>query len=446
MLQRKGPTFWYAAATLEKESPMYYEYWNLNRPPFDNVPDPSMYVDSHASVENAIAETIFAIEEGNECIAVIVGDVGLGKTLSLRMIIDSLDHEKYRIAFVTNPDMSFVQLLREILGQLTGRQCEIRKKVDLLETFNRLLFTTLDEGKKILIVIDEANAMSPANLESLRLLTNMQEDNRNLFTIVLAGQIELAMRLEHPKRANLFQRIGTYNKLDKIESEDLTRNYVETRLKLAGSGQAKIFTDGAIGLIWAYSEFGIPRLINKICKLSLKAGETNGLRQIEGDVVRQVGERFQRLSGPMIQKRRPRPRVPESCQERTYDSRDRVMAPDASDRPDGLETFATHVRVKTSQKLGLPEPNPEPIESASNGSVDIRINGLAISVDIPEHVFLNGQSYSEEYRVKLAGVLAAQTMEKYPQLTASHGTDPVTVWHEIRDVVLGALAQQKKVV
>src|SRR5512146_2100944 len=115
---------------------MYYEYWGLKKPPFDNVPDPTMYVESHASVENTIAETLFAIEEGNECIAVIVGDVGLGKTLSLRLILDSLAPEKYRVAFITNPDMSFIQLLREIVGQLTGSQCEIRSKMALLETFN----------------------------------------------------------------------------------------------------------------------------------------------------------------------------------------------------------------------------------------------------------------------------------------------------------------------
>ena len=70
---------------------MYYEYWGLKKPAFDNVPDPSMYVDCHASMENAIAETLFAIEEGDECIAVVVGDVGLGKTMSIRMIIDSLN-------------------------------------------------------------------------------------------------------------------------------------------------------------------------------------------------------------------------------------------------------------------------------------------------------------------------------------------------------------------
>ncbi|MGD0234743.1 MAG: AAA family ATPase, partial [Syntrophorhabdales bacterium] len=237
---------------------MYYEYWGLKKPPFDNVPDPSMYVESHASVENTIAETLFAIEEGNECIAVIVGDVGLGKTLSLRLILDNLSQDKYKVAFITNPDMSFVQLMREIVGQLTGHPCETQKRIDLLETFNKIIFQTADEGKKVLLFIDEANALPPGNLESLRLLTNMQEDHRNLFTIVLAGQIELARRLEHPRRANLFQRIGTYCRIDKIQSPDLIKDYVETRLRLAG-GSKEIFTDEAIDILWEYSDHGVPR-------------------------------------------------------------------------------------------------------------------------------------------------------------------------------------------
>jgi general secretion pathway protein A len=286
---------------------MYYEYWGIKKPPFDNVPDPTMYTDSHSSMENAIAETLFAIEEGNECISVIVGDVGLGKTLSLRIIIDSLEQEKYKIALVTNPDMSFIDLLREIIGQLTGKQCLERRKINLLEIFNKLLFETIDEGKKVLIFIDEANAMSPANLESLRLLTNMQDDQRNLFTIVLAGQLELARRLEHPKRANLLQRIGTFSRIDKIETEDLLKAYVQTRLKLAGTTR-DIFTDDAYGFLYEYSDHGVPRLINKICKLSLKAGETNEFNQISGEVIYQIGERFRNLAGPAVQKRKPRKR------------------------------------------------------------------------------------------------------------------------------------------
>ena len=280
---------------------MYTDYWNLTKPPFDNVPDSSMYVDCHESMENVISETIFAIKEGNECFAVIFGDVGLGKTLSLRVIIDSLEPEKYKVALITNPALSFIQLLREIIGQITGKQCEEKKKVDLLEIFNRLLFETNDQGQKIVIVIDESNVLTFANLDDLRLLTNMQDDERNLFTLILAGQIELAEKLEHPKMANLFQRIGTYGHIEKLPSEEALKTYVETRLKLAGS-QRKIFTDDAIPIIWEFSEYGTPRLANKICKLCLKAGETNEFQVISGEVVAQIADRFKKISKPSLQK------------------------------------------------------------------------------------------------------------------------------------------------
>jgi len=282
---------------------MYCEYWNLNKPPFDNVPDSSMYVDCHESMEDVISETIFAIKEGNECFAVIVGDVGLGKTLSLRIIIDSLEPEKYKVALITNPALSFIQLLREIIGQITGAQCQETKKVDLLEIFNRLLFETNDQGKKIVIVIDESNVLSSGNLDDLRLLTNMQDDDRNLFTLILAGQMELAQKLENPKRANLFQRIGTYCHIEKLPSEAAVKTYIKSRLKLAGN-QKQIFADDAIPVIWEFSEHGVPRLINKICKLCLKAGETNEFKIITGEVASQIADRFQKLSNAASQKRK----------------------------------------------------------------------------------------------------------------------------------------------
>ena len=282
----------------------YYEYWGLFRPPFDNVPDPTMYVDCHASMENAVAETLFAIEEGDECISVIVGDVGLGKTLTIRLIIDLLEQEKYKIALITNPGITFIQVLQEIIGQLQGKQCEEKRKVNLLETFNKLLFSTLEEGKKILIFIDECNAITSENLENLRLLTNMQGDGRNLFTMVLAGQIEFAKRLEHPSRANLFQRVGTYCKITRFESVSVVKKYVESRLKLSGATK-QIFTDDAFDKIWENSDGGVPRLINKLCKLCLKAGETNGFSSIAGEVVDQIGSRFNKMTRPNVQRRLP---------------------------------------------------------------------------------------------------------------------------------------------
>lgn len=287
---------------------MYCEYWNLHKAPFDNVPDPSMYAECHVTMENVISETIFAIKEGNECFAVIIGDVGMGKTLSLRIIMDALEPYKYKVVLITNPGISFSQLLREIISQVTGKQCDLKNKYTLLEIFNRLLFETVDAGLKIVIFIDEANAISPANLEHLRLLTNMQDDQHNMFTLILAGQTELAQRLEHPKRANLFQRIGTYGRIDKLPTESALKTYIETRLRLAG-GRRKIFTDDCIPVIWNYSENGIPRLINKICKLCLKSGETNEFRTITPDIVEQIAERFQKLSQTAYQKRKPRGRL-----------------------------------------------------------------------------------------------------------------------------------------
>ena len=416
---------------------MYFDYWGLKKPPFDNVPDPSMYVASHSSVENTIAETLFAIEEGNECIAVIVGDVGLGKTMSLRMVIDSLEPSKFKIAFITNPDIPFIQLLREIIGQLTGQQCEEKRKVDLLEIFNKLLFQTADEGKKVLIFIDEANAMSPANLESLRLLTNMQDDSRNLFTIVLAGQIELARRLEHPRRANLFQRIGTYCNIERIESEELVRNYVETRLALAGATK-KIFTDDAINAIWIYSENGVPRLINKICKLSMKAGETNSLQVIEGDIVRQISERFQKLTGPAMPQRKPRMRFTE---EAIIDEPEETIEREERTEPVNEEQKVVVLHEKFVQQEPQPPPDAVPSEPMVENE-EVSIGKYGINVSIPPHIMEQAQSFTEEHRSKLAGVLAAQTMQKHPQLTVSVDIDPVTIWSDIRECILLKLRQE----
>lgn len=435
-----------------KRGIMYYQYWGMNKPPFDNVPDPSMYVESHSSVETAVAETVFAIEEGNECIAVIVGDVGSGKTLSLRLILDSIDQNKYRIALVTNPDMSFVELLREIIGQLTGEECETKKKLELLEIFNKLLFEAADVGKKVVIMIDEANAMSGPNLESLRLLTNMQDDERNLFTMVLAGQMELAKRLEHPRRANLYQRIGTYNRIQKIESIDKLKDYVQTRVFLAGGKQA-LFSDDAITALWEYSEHGVPRLVNKLCKLCLKAGETNGLHTIDGRLVNQVGARFQRLPST----RQPSDAMPQEA------------APQiAAERPAAPKTAIPHLEVVEEKKqpeqifrhvapLQQPaqQPPQTPVSQAvgqteekegetQETSLEMNIGSFHIRIVVPADIMRQAESSSPDVRTKIAGSLAAQTLQKHPQLAFSASDDPVALWSDIRKSIIAAMEQHTR--
>jgi type II secretory pathway predicted ATPase ExeA len=454
---------------------MYCEYWNLTKPPFDNVPDPSMYVDCHVSMENVIAETIFAIKEGNDCFAVIIGDVGLGKTLSLRIIIDSLEPHKYKIALITNPSISFVQLLREIIGQITGKQCEERSKAALLEMFNHLLFEVIDQGMKIVIFIDEANAMAPVNLEYLRLLTNMQDDKRNLFTLVLAGQMELAQRLEHPKRANLFQRIGAYGRIDKLPSEDSLKTYIETRLKLAGA-QRNFFSDDCLPVIWEHSEHGVPRLINKICKLCLKAGEANEFRIVSPEVATQIAGRFQKLSKAALQSRIPRNRPDSeftaeeiSMLEEMEDSQDisatnteqettpQLPTP-AEDLDDSSKTTGQQETVPEAplEKIDIPAlsvnktietsleeisstQEDKPKESEEEVFEEVLIGSHKVMLTIPQHIIKLGAESDRESANKMAGYLAAQIMKNNKQLTSVHLIDPVSVWHEIKDVILSRM-------
>ncbi|HUH65789.1 MAG TPA: AAA family ATPase, partial [Syntrophales bacterium] len=351
------------------------------------------------------------------------------------------------IALVTNPDMSFIELLREIIGQLTGTKCEERRKIDLLEKFNKILFDTIDSGKKVLIFIDEANAMSPTNLESLRLLTNMQDDQRNLFTIVLAGQLELARRLEHPKRKNLFQRIGTLCRIDKIESENLLKGYVETRLRLAG-GTKSVFADDAFGFLWEYSEHGVPRLINKMCKLSLKAGETNEFAEISGEVVRQIGERFRHLAGPAIPKRKPRKRPDGDALSASMDKGTEVTGGNGDL---SAEAFTERRRSHDAAETRAVEPGADRKAGADTAaqvietgaakkdiSVEMEINGFKVAVNIPHHIAKQAQSSSHEHRMKVAGTLAAQIMKKYEELAAT-AADPISLWSDIREFVANQL-------
>jgi type II secretory pathway predicted ATPase ExeA len=440
---------------------MYYKYWNLTKPPFDNVPDPSMYADCHTSMENAINETLFAIEEGGESVAVIVGDMGLGKTLTLRVVMDSLDPDKYKLVLITNPGVSFLQLLREIIGRLTGKHCTETKKIDLLEIFNRILFDTADKGRKIIVFIDEANAITTANLESIRLLTNMQDDRRNLFTVVLAGQLELARRLEHPTRANLFQRIGIYSKIEKIESVEAVRSYIETRLTYAG-GTGRIFTDDAIAALWQHSDHGVPRLINKLAKLSLKAGETQELREVHGPLVNGIAERFQKVTRPGGDDRHVHAADTEASPARIESKDPAAMKPSAVIPLRKVETPG-----RTAPAMGTTpgrrdegisnDHEPESAHCHATRAVEgtpvkegtrpdeIQIGDAKVKVDLPLHVLRQVQSCTKEECIRLAGILAAQTLRKNPHLTASHMSDPVTVWGRIREFVMNRFGKEAAV-
>ena len=478
---------------------MYYEYWGLNRAPFDNVPDPAMYFRAHQTVEQAVGEVLFAIEEGDEILAVVVGEVGLGKTTSLRVVLDSLDQDKYRIAFVTNPDVTFSMLLREINGQLMGQPCTIRRKDELLEAFNHILFETADEGKRVLIFIDEGNAFKAVNLESLRLLTNMQEDDRNLFTIILAGQPKLAKMLEAPARANLFQRIGVYCHLEKMDSWEVVRDYIDHRLERAGRAEA-VFTDEAVKAIYEHSEEGVPRLVNKIAKLALKAGETNGAATIGPDVIEAIGERFRRFT-KKDRKRTPKKAkaeesvtpsaaepVPEesiapeesvSPEENFEPEEVRPAPPEAAEMPVettpeveplewGPQEKASEGEIWPSEASGQTAPPEEagdetggyyyePVgaaesrgaarfeddgdEAGTAGGVSLSAVNICLDEVLGPEILEKARSVDKRERIKMAGQLAAEEIKKHPEYVRENN-DPVLAWQELRDEILSAFSRE----
>jgi type II secretory pathway predicted ATPase ExeA len=400
----------------------YYEYWGLARPPFDNVPDPAMYFNMHASVENAVGEILFAIEEGNDCLAVIVGDVGLGKTMTLRVIVDSLDLAQYRLAFVTNPDMTFIQLMKEIVGQLTGEPCTENTREKILGMFHHLLVQTHEDRRKVLIFIDEANVIRPGYLESLRLLTNMQSTNENLLTLVLAGQLDLAQRLEEPERANLFQRIGVYCRINKIESRAIMQDYIEHRLARAGVTR-RLFTDTAYDAIWEVSEYGVPRLINKFAKLALKAGQGQSAERINKAIVQHIGARFQRQE------------VPRTSDE---DTPVEVVVSVERDQP---EVVPSAEPVVVPAKKSAKEMSTKVVEFTASALKNAQTDTLAAMVKFPEHIYQTAETLSAAQRNKLAGKLATELLRKHPKLIRHIASqcDTKPAWSTLRRVVLQKL-------
>ena len=457
---------------------MYYEYWGLNRPPFDNVPDPSMYFSAHQTVEQAVGEVIFAIEEGDECLAVVVGEVGLGKTTSLRVILDTLEPEKYRIAFITNPDVTFTMLLREMIGQLKGEACAIRRKDELLEEFNRILFETVDEGKRVLIFIDEGNAFKPVNLESLRLLTNMQEDDRNLFTIILAGQPKLAKMLESPARANLFQRIGVYCHLEKMESWFMVRDYIDHRLERAGRKEA-VFTDAAVQAIYECSEQGVPRLVNKLAKLALKAGETNGQASIEADIINAIGDRFKRFTrkdepkkSEMMPDTDAATETVEAAESPAPAEVEQPAEPEQAVQETESETAAEAVEPLEWSRAGAEGDQIWPgrqeaaedeersgdyyyqsaeetetasgrfSEQSSDEDTEAAVSITQVCLDdvLRPETLDAGKNADTSEKMKLAGQLAAEGIKRHPEYVSQTG-DPVVAWQELRNEILSAFAE-----
>ena len=245
---------------------MYLDYFGLTQFPFNITPDPQFLYFSPRHRE-AMDLLLYGIANRKGFIE-LTGEVGCGKTTTLRAVLSRLPHD-VETALVLNPCLNESQLLRAILNDF-GLQVRSDDRLELIEQLNEFLLTQAEQGRNVLIVIDEAQDLEPEVMEQVRLLSNLETDEHKLMQIVLAGQPELRDRLAQHDLRQLRQRILIRCYLAPLNSVEVSE-YIAHRLRVAGCGQDVVFEPDAVDQIFEYSR-GIPRLINAICDLSMLGG------------------------------------------------------------------------------------------------------------------------------------------------------------------------------
>jgi len=240
---------------------MFEEFFGFTTKPFGKTPDPSFLYESPQHKE-ALARLEYAVEEKE--LAVLVGEIGSGKTTLSRALIDRIG-ESRPIILLINPRLTPTQLLRSIAKSLGMEPARFRS--DLLEQIHTKLFELYESRREPVLIIDEAQLLpSKATFDEIRLLTNFQLDDQNLLSVLLIGQPELEGRLDRAAYAPLRQRIGMRYHLGPLTLDD-TIAYIEHRVRVAG-GNRNPFSREAMEEIHTLSG-GIPRLINTLATTAL---------------------------------------------------------------------------------------------------------------------------------------------------------------------------------
>lgn len=256
---------------------MYENYFGLTEAPFNCTPDPRFIFYSRKHLD-AFSCLLYGIESRKGFIQ-ITGEIGAGKTTLCRAVLDKLKYTQTHTALVLNPRLSELDLLRTIAEDF-GIVIKYRTKKDCFDGLNDFLLREFNKGFNTVLIIDESQNLTLQTLEQIRLLSNLETSREKLLQIVLVGQPELRNTLNDPSLAQLRQRIHIRFHLTPLDRKEVGE-YIQHRLTIAGlPGETNLFSDDALDYIYAMSQ-GIPRLINKLCDVSLLAAYSRNLGQVD---------------------------------------------------------------------------------------------------------------------------------------------------------------------
>ena len=262
---------------------MYLEYFGLIEAPFGITPDTS-FTFLTRSHQEALNTLVVALDHG-EGFVKITGEVGTGKSHLCRRIL-KMQPEGTCSAYLPNPRISASTLMLALAEELGAKINSPTDDYRMLQEINLALLANAAEGKRVLVCIDEAQAMPLDTLESLRLLSNLETEKRKLLQIVLFGQPELDSKLALPAVRQLLQRIAFHYRLGGLERGEV-ENYLAHRLRVAGYRGEPLFLSAAIRALYRASQ-GRPRLINILAHKAMLAVYGEGRRQVKLKHVRRA--------------------------------------------------------------------------------------------------------------------------------------------------------------
>ncbi len=267
---------------------MYEKFYGFNENPFNTTPDSKFFFPSDKHVE-ALNSLRYAIDE-RKGFVVITGEIGAGKTTVCRTLLNQLSLNT-KTAVITNTHLTSRELIATILDEFEI-EYQGGSKQKLLKLLNEFLIKQLSDDINVVLIIDEAQNLTPSVLEEVRMLSNIETEKEKLLQIILMGQPNLKAKLENVKLEQFKQRIAVYYHLYSLTRTE-TEAYIKHRLKVASASALSaeiaesIFSTEAINRIYEHTK-GVPRLINLTCDSSLLSGYIMDTNHIDQAIVEEV--------------------------------------------------------------------------------------------------------------------------------------------------------------